>query len=230
MAAVYQSIGRPVFTSDHSTEASDNQDISYINSALQTATNNTNALKAKDHLTMLPGATWSHSVSSANSEYTAMQQYVTDSQTFLSDYQTLTTYAQQSNRIAKSQLPALLDDFNAFQGSTSSKPAFVAILQKTTARLQSISTQVKALNPSQDVQQYNSDLLNDLSGMNDGLQNLSDALNGNTSVNSLSAAGEFQTSITNFSRLITTNPTAHIQTSSTIHNQITTLQSEHPLQ
>lgn len=230
IVSVYQSIGRPVFTSNNSSPTADSQDLAYIGAIIQSAITNTNALKAKDHLIVLPGTTWLHSVSQANTEYQAMQQYVSDSQTFLQDYKSLVVYAQQIEQIGQVQLPPLLNDFYSVGASTGSKAALIAALQKTTNDLQSFTDQVKGLKPSDDLKQFNEDLLTDLSSMNNGLQGLLSALQSGVGSNVANSLATFQSAINSFSTLLSSNATANLQTTSTIHSQITTLQGERPLQ
>lgn len=230
MQTVYQSLGRPVFTGVNETTATDAQDYSYISSALTTATNNTNTLKAKDHVTILMGTTWLHSVTSASNEYQAMQQYISDSETFLSDYKTLLIYTEQINQVGEIQMPPLLNDFNQIFANDNNPTAFLADLQQTTTDLQNFTNQVKSLKPSVDLVQFNDDLLTDLSGMNNSLQGLTLAFQGNISQNISDLQAELQTATDDFATLANSNPFTDLQTSSTIHNQITTLEGEHPLQ
>ncbi len=229
LTTVYQSLGRPVFVGNGNS-TSDQQDFSYISSVLQTATTNTDALMVKDRLTVLPFTTWSHTVSSANTEYQAMQQYVSDSQAFLSDYKTLLIYTEQIFHVGQNQLPPLENDLNKINANVNNQPAFLAALQGTTSDLQNFTNQVKSLQPSADMEQFNSNLLTDLGGMNNSLQTLVSYLQGNTNTELPSAVAEFQTSITDFNTLLNSNPTATIQTNSMIHDQIMTLEGQHPLQ
>jgi hypothetical protein len=228
MTTAFKSLGRPVFN-EYTTAATDKQDFAYISSVLTTATNSTNALKAKDHLTVLLGTTWLHKVSSTNTEHQAMQQYVSDSQIFLSDYKELLIYTEQIEQIGQVQLPPLANDFDAIEATTNN-PALLTALQQTTTDLQNFSDQVKGLKPSPDLTQFNEDLLSDLSGMNSSLQGLVSALQGNISANISDLFAELETSFSNFVDLLNTNPTANIQTNSIINGQITSLEAEHPLQ
>src|SRR5262249_30882117 len=58
LPVVYDSLHRKVFSSTTTSSASNNKDIAYINGVLRTAQSNTDALKAKNHLTVLPGTAW----------------------------------------------------------------------------------------------------------------------------------------------------------------------------
>jgi hypothetical protein len=226
MTTAFESLGRPVFN-EYTTVATDKQDFAYISNALTIATNSTNTLKAKNHLTVLLGTTWLHKVSTTNTEYQAMQQYVSDSQIFLSDYKELLIYAEQIEQVGQVQLPPLANDFDAIEATTNNS-ALLAALQQTTTDLQNFSDQVKGLKPSPDLTQFNEDLLSDLSGMNSSLQGLVSALQGNISANISDLFAELETSFSNFIDLLNTNPTANIQTNSIINGQITSLEAEHP--
>ena len=232
MTAVFQSTGQSVFTGINTSLANDNQQLSNINSMLDKAISSTAALKTKNHLTVLPGTTWLHAVSSANSQYQAMQQYLSDSQAFLTDYKTLAIYTEQIIQVGQVQLPPLLNDFYSFItiAGANNETAFIAAEQQTSTDLQNFTNQVKSLKPSTDMQQYNKELLDDLSSMNSSLQSLQSAMQGNMSVNVSDSLAVFQSAVDDFVNLLDSNPTANIQTNSKIHDQITILEGEHPLQ
>jgi hypothetical protein len=231
MAVVFQSTGQPVFTGIN-TLASDNQELSNINSTLDKTINSTDALKAKNHLTVLPGTTWLHAVSSANSQYQAMQQYLSDSQAFLTDYKTQAIYTEQIIQVGQVQLPPLLSDFDSIitSAAANNEAEFITAEQQTSTDLQNFTNQVKSLKPSTDMKQFNNELLNDLSSMNSSIQSLQSALQGNMSVNITDSLAVLQSAVDDFVSLLNSNPTANIQTSSMIHDQIIILEGEHPLQ
>jgi hypothetical protein len=230
MTVVYQSIGRPVFTSDNTTVASDNQDFQYITGVLQTAINNTNALEAKDHLTILPGTTWEHTVSKVNSECWAMQQYVPDSQIFLKDYKTLVIYAEQIDQIGQVQMPTLINNIGIINQGTTSESVFITDLQNTITNLQSFIDQIKGLKPPADLQGYNQGLLIDLSGMNNSLQTEESDLQNNNYTGFESQQAIYASSLNDFVKLLDSHPAANLQSNSIIHSQITNLKGENPLQ
>jgi uncharacterized protein YukE len=194
--------------------------------------NSTDALKAKNHLTVLPGTTWLHAVSSANSQYQAMQQYLSDSQAFLTDYKTQAIYTEQIIQVGQVQLPPLLSDFDSIitSAAANNEAEFITAEQQTSTDLQNFTNQVKSLKPSTDMKQFNNELLNDLSSMNSSIQSLQSALQGNMSVNITDSLAVLQSAVDDFVSLLNSNPTANIQTSSMIHDQIIILEGEHPLQ
>jgi hypothetical protein len=66
--------------------------------------------------------------------------------------------------------------------------------------------------------------------MNSSIQSLQSALQGNMSVNITDSLAVLQSAVDDFVSLLNSNPTANIQTSSMIHDQIIILEGEHPLQ
>jgi hypothetical protein len=230
MAAVYQSIDRPIFTSSNTTAANDTQDVQYISSIIQTAISNTNVLKTKDHLIVPPGTTWLQSVSLADAEYRAMQQYISDSQAFLEDYKTLLIYVEQIGQIGQTQLPSLADNLNTINKGSSSESTFLADLQNASSNLQSFIDQLKGLKAPADLQEFNQDLRTDLNNMNSALSAQESDIQNNNDTDFQSQRAAYTTAYNNFVTLMSSNPTADIQTNSTIHNQITTLQEQHPIQ
>jgi hypothetical protein len=230
MTSVYQTLDRQVFVSNDSSQATDTSDLSYITNAIQTANASTSALKAKNHLTVLPGTAGMSSLAKADIQYKAMQTYVTDSQNFLSVYKSYVNYVSALNTMSTTQLAPLVADLGTITASAGSQSAILSAVQQTTTQLTCFSTQIKKLTPPTDLQQYNTSLLNDLTGMNSSLTDLSSSLQGNTSVNLDNALGGFQTAINNFYNLLNTNPTASLPTNSALHTDVVALQAENPLQ
>lgn len=235
MQGMYRSMYLPVFTINGTGESTNQTQLSEAQQATQQALSATNALAAKDHLTVIPGSTWIHSVSRANGDYQAMQQYVSGSQQVISNYTTLITYIQGLIKIEQTKLPPLLNDFNQLNTNPANEShaalvsTLLTILQTTTANLQSFTQAANALKPSADLQQFQSDLLNDLSSMQSSLQVLISALQGNVSSAILNALGEFNTSSSDFNTLLSSKPTTGLPTSSLLHSQIVVLQGENPV-
>lgn len=229
MTIVYQTLGRSVFNGS-GTGASDDQDMSDIKSALKSATNDTAALASADHLIVLPGTNWSHKVSKANNEHQAMQQYISDSKTLIANYSTLMTYIQQFGQIGQDKIQLVANDLVTMQNEAGNTSAVRSIAQTTTTDLQDLDNQLKTLKPSADVQQFNGDLITAISGMQSSLQSVLAAVQGNSSVDVIGAIGQYKTSFNDLVTLTNTAPTIHIQTSSTLHDEITNLQAEHPIQ
>jgi len=229
MTVVYESFTRPIFSGSNASATSNSEDLTYTAGVLLTASAGTNSLRLANHLTILPGTTFLHKVATANQEYQAMQQYVSDSQTLIADYSMLVTYIQKFSVLAQTQLGTLQNDLNNLGLSSANPSTIEPALQTTTTDLQNITNQVKALKPSSDLEQFNNDLLGDLHGMDNSLQGLLSVLQGNTSVDLVSSSGELQTAVTNYITLLGTNPFVNLQTDSTLHSQIVSLEAETPL-
>jgi hypothetical protein len=230
ITTVYRSIASPVFSGNNSSAASDAQDLQYIAGIIEIATNNTNALKSKNHLIVLPGSTWLHSVYNADIEYKTMQQYISNSLAFLQNYQSLIIYTQEIQQFAKIQIPKFINDTNAINESMNSKPTYATDLQRATTDLQSFINQVKGLRLPADLQSFNQTLLTDLNEIDSSLSAQESDIKNNNVANFNSQQAIYVSVDKNFTTLLNANPTADIQTNSTIHSQIITLQSEHPLQ
>lgn len=229
LTAVFQSLGRPVFTGSNASATSNSQDFQYISGVIQTALTNTASLKASNQLTVLPLTAWQHNVASANSHYQAMRQYVSDSQTFLSDYKTLVIYTEQIGQIAQVQLPSLAKNLDLVNKGSNNLAAFTADLQAASSNLQSFINQLKGLKAPPDMQLFNQTLLTDLTDMNSALSAQQTDIQANDALDFRHQAAVYVSSYKDFVGLLESNPTANIQTSSALHDEITTLQGEHPL-
>jgi len=229
MVAVYLSINRPVFTSSNSSQATNTQDLAYINGVLETAASNTDNLQAKNKLIVLPATTWLGSVSKANNVYQNMQQYLLDSQNFLTDYQTLTTYVTKIKKIGDSLLPSMQPDINNIDSSENNSANAIVACQKMISDVQKFQTQIKSLTPSPDLKEFNSNLLTDTTGMINGLTGLVVTFQSTPSIQTYESVAEFDASAYGFIQLLQSNPTANIATSSVLYGQILDLQKEKPL-
>lgn len=228
MTAVYVSFGRPVFSSNTSLNKNDSTDLSYTQGVITKASAATTSLKAKNHLIALPMTTWLHPVASANKRYNAMQQYVGDSQTFLSDYQTLVTYVTQLEKLEQSQEPQLSTALQAV-GNSKSVSQFLTTSQAASTALTAYIKSLKSLHPSIDVQGVNTNLINSLSALNTALLGIINGVNTSDPEQLIESSAQLQSSLVSLSQTLNTNIASFLQTNSVIKQQINKLESEKPL-
>ena len=229
MAVVYKSFGRPVFSSNDSTPDSDKQDLSFINTAIQDAQSETNNLTTQNKLMIVPGLSWMSSVSKTSKENTAVKQYINDSNAFLTNYQTLSTYVTQLEKIENTQLTAFTDSVNQVSDATS-----LTELSTTTGnaskKLSTTIDSLRTLKPTSDVQKINTDLINDLDNMNTDLKNIAAGADAKNSAAISSAANKLVQDSTTLEAFAGTDVASILQGDSQIHQQITKLEAEKPLQ
>jgi hypothetical protein len=230
MSAIYSMFEKinPSINNSTVSTATLQQKYNYDSSAIGTAITLTNTIKSDDHLTVLPGTTWLHSISKANSQYRAMQKYTADSLTFLQDYKLLVNYAWQSDQILDQQIPILNNGLDSLNTSQTLSELTVA-LNNLTTDLQVSIDKISVLKPSPDLQTFNSNLLSALSGMESALSTqVSDIQNNSPSAFKAQAA-TYASYYTKLSNLLGSNPLENIHTSSTINSQLTTVKEESPL-
>lgn len=228
IGSVYKSITNPVFNSTVS-KAQEDQELQSIKTLLATATTNTNTLSAKDHLKLLPGTDWQHSISSANSEYQSMQKYVSDSQTFLLDYTELINYVQGFEQLTETKLQTLANNIGIINTGAQTS-VFITDLQNAIPVVNGYSTSLSKLKPSPDLVQYNQSLINDLSSVSSALSTQASDLQEGNQAGFDQEKAIYITAYGNFAKDLFSQPLSNLNTNSILHTQMTILQAEHPLQ
>ncbi len=228
LTAVYNSLSNPLFNNANISQASNNKDIKIISDSIASGITDTNSLASKNNLTVLPGTSWQRQVSNANAEYQSMQIYISESRTFLLNYQKLITYMQSYEKIMTQYGNKIPQDFAAVSKATNAQ-GFISSIQTTIADIQGLTNQIKNLHPSTDVQAFNSNLISDISNMNGTLQGLvADVQSHNVSdLNQQLAI--LIASARSMDELLANSPTANLKNSSSLHDQYVLLQQSKPV-
>jgi hypothetical protein len=228
MTTVYISFSRPVFTSNTTTDQSDSVDLSYTQGVITKGLSATTSLKSKNHLIVLPLTTWLHPVSKANKQYIAMKQYVGDSKSFLSDYQTLSTYITQLEKIQQNQAPQVNSSIAALAQANNASQLLTAS-QNATAALGAFITSLKTLHPSIDVQGLNTNLITNFNTVNVALLGVTNGIETRNSAELSESGAQLQSGAISLGQALNINTASLLQNNSVIKQQINKLQSEHPL-
>lgn len=229
MNAAYEAFTKPVFSSNDTTTASDATDIAAINAAIIAAKSETNNLAAKNKLTVLPGTTLLSSVNKTNKEHKNVQKYVNDSNTFLNEFQMLSTYKTEFDKIGNGQLT---DFFNSLSNLTND-----ATVAEISTDIQSASTSLngaiaamKNLKPSADVQKLNTDVIANLTTLSNDLKSITATLSGTDQQQMADAITKLGTDLTTAQDNIAKDDvTSTLQKNSVVHTQIVSLKAENPL-
>ncbi|MEI6152305.1 MAG: hypothetical protein WCQ10_07245 [Chitinophagia bacterium] len=224
MKVVAESFNRPVWTSNTTTSDSDTNDFAYINPNITKAVILTNKLSDDNKPLILPGATLFGSGKKLKNSQTSMSIYISDSYAFLKDYQALSTYAQQTEKI-QAGMGAVLTSLD--QSASATSPAQIAELYKTDVQgLDTVIAAYKKLTPPADLVSLNSKLITALSSLRTYMSNSITDINTNnaaslyTDSNGLIAASGTLISISG------TDVTAQLQGKSIIHGQIVKLNAD----
>lgn len=228
MFSVYESLGQPTFATNGTTPATDTKDIAYSNMVIKEASSDTSTLKTKNKLIVLPGTQWLGSVNAIDKKYKAVKTYVTNSQAFLADYMTLTTYISQLDSITSTQLPNV---FNALSSNSTAKN-LTQLLQNTqnaSATLSGLITSLNALHPPTDLKQLNASLIGDLQAVNNDLEGIIGGINSQNSQQISASAAQLEKDFITLSNISNTNVAGLLQNNSLIHSQVVKLEAENPL-
>jgi hypothetical protein len=228
MLTTYVSFGAPVFTSNTTSQQTDAKNITDANAAIKAATSSTNDLDSKNHLIILPATTLVGSTNQTNQKYQATKQYVQDSRAFLTEYQTLVTYVNSMEQIDTSQLPAVLTNLRAINGSQNAAQV-LATSQTASASLSALITSLGGLQPSTDLRQYNATMIQDLTAVNAALEGIITGINDKSTTEIAAAATQLSQAGATLDSYSSTDIAGMLQKSSLIHRQIVKLEGENPL-
>ena len=216
LTLVYNSLNVPMFSSAYTTDASNTKPLNSITAMISKAISANNLLAATK-LTVLPGTTWQRSVSSAYSKYQNVQQYVTESSAFLTNYQNLVSYIKSYVSISQVYDPQIQQDLKAIGNSTAA--TIVPDLQNITSPLQKMVSRLKTLKPSTDLATFNSNMISDLSNFYGTVVSFEADAQNHSASNLYQQIGIFKGSLRSLSALLTNNPTANLQSHSSLHDQ-----------
>ncbi len=227
MTTVYSAFSRPVYNSNNSTTAGDTQDFDFTDQAIKDAQQSNDSLKTQNKLKLFPGANLLHAASTANSHYQAVQKYISDSQTLLTNFQTTSTYMRQFEAVSK----------NDGQALESLKPIIVA---KTLAQFQAASqvavtqlnkwlSDLNSLQPPVDLKSFHIQLVSGIGLLKSALDNMSRSINAHDLAGVINSSKQLQTAGTSLDSLFATDINTLLQKNSTLHSQIVNLQSAKPL-
>jgi hypothetical protein len=230
MLTVYESLSRPVFASNNSSVASDTKDLAYANSVIKKANSSTSSLSSANHLTVLPGTKILGSVKQTDKKYKAMRQYITDSQNFLTDYQSVSTYMSQFNSIASTQLTPLFDKINSYNiGPNTSTDQLLTISQNSAASIDGIVTSLDGLNPPPDLNNFHTSLVNDLNAWSNDFLGIANGINNNNYQLFVTSANNLDQDANKLIALASSDFAGNFQRDSKIHKEVVKLETENPL-
>jgi hypothetical protein len=228
MLTVYESFGQPVFTSNGTSTKTDTQNLHVSNVAIETALGSTATLKAVDHLSVLPGTAWFGQTKNTVQQYEAVKQYVQNSQNFLADYQSLTTYISDFEQIETKQVPGVTSSLSAV--STSQTPQqLLASCQNASSSMSALVTSLNGLQPPVDLRSFNTTTIQDFSAVNTALENIVSGISNSNAQQIESAASQLGQAGATLEAYSTTDIAGMLQKGSTIHRQIVQLEMENPL-
>lgn len=229
MKTAFDSFKLPILSSKDTTEDSDKKDLETIKSATDAALSSTSTLKSKNQLKTLPGTAWTSKTKEANQKYEAMQKYVTDSDNFLKDYQTLTSYVDQFAQLSNSgKLDAMFTQAGVLASARPNQviPAVKAALAATSPVLSTL----QQLNPPADLKQVSDDLVKDVNSLYSALTEIDKGIAGQNAEQINNGSVHFAQALASFSNIQNFQDAVDkLQTDSAIYSQITKLQAEKPL-
>jgi len=229
MQLAYKSYSGSVFTSNGPTLAIGSQELASINAIITKANTLTGALSVKNNLNILPGTQNFKVVKATNVQYTAMQQYIDDSKTFLANYQAASKYVGQVAHIENSlQLATFFAELNTINQATTD----TQLLSATTAAtvdLGDAAIALHALNPPSDFQPANTSLSAKLNNANNALLDISSGITGEAPeqiANTIIGIDQVASPLRGLSN---TTISSGLPTNPLLYEDILKLRGEHPL-
>ena len=226
---LYSTVKYPVFTEVIKNQQLGAQDLLAVKATIQAAVSSTNKLTSVNSFSVLPGSDWQSSVVQTNKKFIAMEQYVNDSKSFLTDYLDFVNFAQKFQYLASnSNLTAFYNSMKQINAASTPAQLYTAT-SNTINTLSATINSLRALNTPLDLQQESNNEVNNLiSANNDYIDILVGVNNDNPAQlhNSIVQCNEAEAKVKSFANSYIANSLA---TSSPVLTDIARLEAEHPL-
>jgi len=221
---------KDVFVKDNTDPTADAKDFADTNTLIFDRTRETNDLQRQNNsLKLLPGATLLGAGKTAQQTQRKVKTYIDQTNTFLTTYQTMISYMRDFETATVKDVPALQAALNAMNAAKD-VPHIQAATQSGIAPTGAYIADLQKLKPSADFKQFHDTILQDMTQLQDGLNNIQGAITNKDSLSLAKGVLQMLNAGSSLALAESTNPDTAILKSSTIQKQFDALKSAHPLQ